>query len=309
MQYIKNLGSVQIAVLFLIVANVIWGAGFPIYKWALTELPPFTFAFIRFFLGALIILPFVINNLKVDRKDYKILILTGIVSVSIQIPLLFFGLKLAPSINAPVIIATGPIILIIASFFFLKEKIKAKTVGGTLISLLGISAIMLEPLLIGGLFSGGFFGNLFIFLATICSVIQALLLKKLTAKNDVTVILFWMFLIGSLPLIPFVLWESTTFNIFTDITMKGFVGILYGIYFTAILAHYFYTYGVSKIKASEVGVFSYVDPIAAILVAVPLLGEKITPAYLIGGILVFLGIFIAEGRLHYHPLRKLFSNS
>lgn len=308
MQYIKNLGSVQIAVLFLIVANIIWGAGFPIYKWALTELPPFTFAFIRFFIGALIILPFVINNLKVAREDYKTLILVSIISVSIQIPLLFFGLKLAPSINAPVIIAMGPIILIVASAIFLKEKVKAKTIAGTLISLLGISAIMIGPLIVSGL-SGGLLGNFLILLATICGVIQALLLKKLTAKNDVMVLLFWMFLIGSLPLLPFVIWESTSFNIFTDITMKGIIGILYGIYFTAILAHYLFIYGVSKIKASEVGIFSYVDPVAAVIVAVPLLGEVITPYYLVGSLLVFLGIFIAEGRFHYHPIKKLFAKT
>lgn len=304
MQYVKNLGGVQIAVLFLILANIFWGAGFPIYKWSLEELPPFTFAFIRFFIGALIVLPFVINKTKISRQDYKNLFLVSIISVSIQIPLLFFGLKLAPSINAPIIIAIGPIILILASFIFLKEKIKLKTVGGTLISLLGVTAIILEPLIISG-FTGSVTGNVLIFLATICSVIQALLLKKLTVRNEPVVVIFWMFLIGSLPLIPFVIWESASFNIITDITMKGVIGIIYGIYFTAILAHYLYTYGVSKIKASEVGIFSYVDPIAAIIVAMPLLGEKITPAYLVGSMLVFLGIFIAEGRLHYHPIQKL----
>jgi drug/metabolite transporter (DMT)-like permease len=308
MQYIKNLGSVQIAVLFLIIANIIWGAGFPIYKWSLEELPPFTFAFIRFFFGALIILPFVINNLKVSREDYRNLIIASIVSVSIQIPLLFFGLKLAPSINAPIIIAMGPIFLIVASFIFLKEKIRAKTVGGTLISLLGVTVIMIEPLLISGI-SGSFMGNFFIFMATICSVIQAILLKTLTVRNDVMVIFFWIFLLGSLPLIPLVIYESTTFSIASDLTIKGLVGILYGIYFTAILAHYFYTYGVSKIKASEVGIFSYVDPIAAIIIAVPLLGETITAYYIAGALLVFLGIFIAEGRFHYHPFRKLFARN
>lgn len=306
MQYIKSLGSVQIAVLFLILANIIWGAGFPIYKWSLEELPPFTFVFIRFFIGALVILPFVMNNLHVAKEDYRNLFLAAIVSVSIQIPLLFFGLKLAPSINAPIIIATGPIILIIASFLLLHEKIRAKTVAGTLISLLGVFAIMLGPVLLTG-FAGGFLGNFLIFLATICGVLQALLLKKLTVRNNVLVILFWMFLIGSLPMIPLAIWESVTFNIFSDITMKGLIGILYGIYFTAVIAHYLYTYGISKIKASEVGIFSYVDPIAAVVVAVPLLGEKITTPYLVGSFLVFLGIFIAEGRFHYHPVRKLFS--
>src|SRR3990167_6164574 len=207
-----QLGKIQIAVLFLILANVIWGAAFPIYKWALEELPPFTFAFIRFFGGALVILPFVIRYLKIAKEDVPKIFLVAIFSVTLQIPLLFLGLKLTPSINAPIIIASGPIFLIIASVVFLKEKLKFKVLAGTIISLLGILAIILRPVLETGL-SGGVVGNLLIFLATICSVVQAVLLKKLTVRNDPLVVVFWMFLIGSLPLLPFVLLELQSFSL------------------------------------------------------------------------------------------------
>jgi drug/metabolite transporter (DMT)-like permease len=308
MSYLKNLGAIRIAILFLILANIIWGAGFPIYKWALGELPPFTFAFLRFFIGAIILLPFVFKDYKVARQDWRNTILLGIFGITLLIPFLFLGLQLTPSINAPVIIAVGPIILIGASILFLKEKLRLKVLGGTLISLLGIIVILIHPLLIEG-FSGGFIGNMLIFLATFCSVIQAVLLKKLTVRNNPLTLTFWMFLIGSLPLIPFVIWETQTFNIITDITIKGFIGLVYGIFFAAILAHFFLAYGVAHIKASEVGVFTYVDPIATVAVAVPLLGESITYPYLVGAMLVFLGIFIAEGRLHYHPFHKLFTKS
>ncbi len=307
MQYIKNLGSVQIAVLFLIIANIIWGAALPIYKWSLEEVPPFTFSFLRFFIGALIVLPFVIKKLEIDRRDYKNLFLLAIFSVTIQIPLLFFGLRLTPSINAPIIIAFGPIILILASIFYLKEKPKSKIIGGPIISLMGIMAIILRPLLENG-FSGGVLGSFFIFLATVCSVIQTILLKKVTTRNDPLTVVFWIFLLGSLPLIPFVIWESRSFNLFTDLTMQGALGIIYAIYLSTVVAHFFFAFGTKYISASEIGIFSYVDPIATIIIAIPLLGEQITPAYLVGAVLVFLGIFIAEGRIHYHPIKKLFSS-
>lgn len=306
MQYVKNLGNIQIAILFLILANIIWGASFPIYKWSLEEVPTFTFVFLRFFLAALILLPFVIKKVRIAKQDYKNLIVMSLLSVSIQIPLLFLGLKLTPSINAPVIISFGPIILIVASILFLKEKPKTKVVAGTLISLLGIMTIIFRPVLEAG-FSGSIFGSLLIFLATICGVIQVVLLRKLTVRNDPLVLVFWMFLIGSLPLLPFVFWEAQSFNLISDMTIKGLTGILFAIYFASILAHFFFVYGTKYIKASEVGIFSYVDPIATIMVAIPLLNEVITPTYLVGAMLVFLGIFIAENRLHYHPLHKLFT--
>ncbi len=299
-----QLGKIRLAVLALILANIIWGASFPIYKWSLEVIPPFSFAFFRFFIGALIILPFVIKFLKITREDIPKLILVSIVSVTLQIPLLFFGLQLSPSINAPIIISSGPIFLIIASVIFLKEKLKYKVLIGTLVSLLGVLAIILRPFLEGGFTEFGVLGNFLIFAATLCGVVQALILKEITVKNDPLTVTFWMFLIGSIPLIPAVIWESSSFNLL-QINTQGAIGLIYGIVLAAVLAHYFLAFGIKFIKASEVGVFTYVDPIATILVAVPLLHEAITFPYLIGALLVFLGIFIAEGRVHYHPVHKL----
>lgn len=299
-----QLGKIQISILALILANIIWGMAFPIFKWSLDVLPPFTFSFLRFYLGALIILPFVIRKLSIKKENVRQLIIVSIFSVTLQIPLLFFGLKLSPSINAPIIIAAGPILLIFASVIFLKEKINLKILLGTFISLFGVLAIILRPILENG-FSGGIFGNLLIFTATICGVIQAVILKKITPDNNPLTLVFWMFLIGSLPLLPFVFWESRSFNIWQDLNLQGAIGLLYGVIFAAVIAHFFLAYAIKYVKASEVGIFTYVDPIATIVIAVPLLHETISPAYAVAAVFVFVGIFIAEGRLHYHPLHKL----
>ena len=299
-----SLDKVKLAVLSLIIANIIWGAAFPIYKWTLEVIPPFTFAFLRFFLGALIILPFAYKNLYFQRRDIPWLILLSLLSVTFLIPLLFLGLKLSPSINAPIIISSGPVFLIIGAWFFLKDKVTSKVLGGTLLSLLGVMVIIFRPFIEAGL-SGGILGNFLIFLATLCSVAQALTLKKLTERNNLISIVFWMFLIGSIPLlVPIFLKESSYLN-FSLLNNQAFWGILYGVIFASVIAHLLLTFGIKYIKASEIGVFSYVDPIATILVAIPLLGEKVTSTYIAGAFLVFLGIFIAEKRIHYHPLSRL----
>lgn len=53
------------------------------------------------------------------------------------------------------------------------------------------------------------------------------------------------------------------------------------------------------------GIFLYIDPLATVLVAMPLLGEFPGPLYILGAILVFMGIYIAEGRIHWHPIHLL----
>lgn len=293
----------KLAIISLILANIIWGASLPIYKWTLETIHPFTFAFIRFFVSFIILIPFVVGRFKFEKKDIPLLILGSIVSITIQIPLILFGLKLAPSINAPIIISSGPIILLCSSVIFLKEKVSTKLLAGTFISLLGVLLLMFKPALESG-FGAGVLGNFFIFLATICSVVQVLVVKKLLERNDALVTVFLMFFIGSLPLLPAVFLEYNSVGLFA-INTKAILGIFYSIVFSSILAHYLLFYGIKKIKASETGIFTYVDPIATILIAIPLLHEVITESYLIATVLVFLGIYIAEGRIHYHPFNLL----
>jgi drug/metabolite transporter (DMT)-like permease len=254
-------------------------------------IPPFTFTFLRFFISGLILLPFVKNQLSVKIKDLPILILLSLTGVTLTISFINIGLKMTSSINAPIIQSASPIILIIGSFFFLKERAKRKTIFGTLISFIGVLIIVLMPLFAKG-WDGSVSGNLFIVFATIFSVIHVLLLKKILPNYRFLTIAFWTFIIGSLPLVPFVNTEFLQYNWIANLTTPIILGLIFSIKY---------------INASEEGIFTYVDPVATILVAVPLLGEKITPPYLLGAFLVFLGIFIAEGRLHYHPIHKLFN--
>lgn len=297
----------KIAIILLILANIIWGASLPIYKWTLEQVQPFTFAFLRFFISFLILLPFMKNNFEFEKKDIPKLIFASIISITIQIPLLFFGLQLAPSINAPIIISAGPILLLGSSIIFLKEKISQKLLAGTLISLFGVILLMFNPALESG-FSGAVLGNFFILLSTICSVIQALVIKKIVERNGVLITVFLTFLIGSLTLMLPAFLEYKSSNLFL-IDIKFLIGIFYAVILSSILAHYFLFFGLKNIKVSETGVFTYVDPIATILVAIPLLHEVITESYLIAAVLVFLGIYIAEGRIQYHPLHLLKKSS
>ena len=110
------------AVLALIGANLIWGAASPIFKFALQNISPFTLAFIRFYGASLILLIISYPRLKIAKKDTLKLILLSIFGVSIHISFYFLGLRLSPSINAPIISASGPVFLYIASIFILHEK-------------------------------------------------------------------------------------------------------------------------------------------------------------------------------------------
>ncbi len=311
MQFLSS-NKFRAAVIALILANTIWGAGPPIFKWALEDIGPFTLAFFRFFLGALILFPFVASKLKVDRQDWQKLILMSLLSVTINISFYFVGLKNAPSINASIISCAAPIFIIFGSFIFLKERSTKRTIIGANIGLLGVLIVLLSPLLKSGLTLASnlsFFGNLLYLIAMFGSLGNVLIGKKLMQKYQPTTIIFWSFTIGAISFIPFFVSELAGNNFVLNLTTKSVSGILFGALLATVVAHFLFFWGLKYLNATDAGIFTYIDPIATVLIAIPLLGEIPGPFYLVGSVLVFAGIYIAEGRLHWHPLHLLRKSS
>ena len=296
-----RLSKNQLAVLALIGTNIIWGASVPIFKWSLADTDPFTFAFLRFFFASLFLLPFTLHKLKINRHDAITFFVLAFFGFFIHIALLLFGLKISSSINSPIIASSAPVFLILGSYFFLKEKISQKVLMGTIISLAGVSIIILRPLFDHGM-DGTILGNSLFLLSTISFVIYTILLKGHSFRHSATTVTFYLFAFATLIFLPFFLWETNTHNIFQMIDTRALIGILFGAIFTSSLGYVFFNFAIRVIKASETGVYLYIDPLITILIAVPLLGEHVTRSFVAGSILVFFGIFVAEKRLHYHPV-------
>lgn len=300
-----NLKTHHKAVLALITVNLIWGAASPIFKLALQNIPPFTLAFFRFFFAMILMLPFAINDLVVRRSDWKNLILLSLTGITFNISFFFFGLKYAPSINAPMIASSGPVFLYFLSIFVLHEKPHLKILVGTIISLIGVLIIIGQPLLAIRTEFTVLLGNLFFLLAMFGAVGHAIFSKEILTKYKPVTITFWSFFIGSLTFLPLFIGENMKQNFLTVLDYRGLFGLIFGIILSSFLAYLLFEWGLSRIPAQEIGVYTYIDPVIATLIAIPLLGEKITVLFVLGSILIFFGIYIAENRLHYHPLNKL----
>jgi drug/metabolite transporter (DMT)-like permease len=293
-------------ILALSIANVIWGAASPIFKYALQNIPPFTLAFIRFFFAGLIFLPLAVFKWqKMSRSDFLRILLIGFFGVTINITFFFLGLPKTTSINAPIIASSGPIFIYLFSILFLKEKPKLKVFLGMLTALTGVLVIILSPIFIDNkkLIIGEIEGNLFFLLATFGAVLQTVISRSVMKKINPYQVSFISFIFGGLTFFPLMLQELERWS-FGQLTVNGWVGIIFGVLFSSALAYFLFYYGLSKIQAQEAGLFTYIDPVAAILIAIPLLKEYPNLYFFAGAFLVFGGIFLAEGRIHWHPLHK-----
>jgi drug/metabolite transporter (DMT)-like permease len=294
-------------ILALIITNIIWGMASPIFKFALTNIPPFTLAFIRFFFAGLIFLPLTIGKWqRLTFRQWLEILLVGFFGITINISFFFLGLEKTESINIPVIASSGPVFIYLLSIIFLKEKPKLRVLAGMLIALVGVFFIILSPLILEGkkFAIGAIEGNLFILIATFGSVLQTVFGHDVLKKVNAIQVSAITFLFGSLTFIPFIPKEFVSWNI-SNLNIAGWTGIIFGVFFSSALAYFLFYYAISRLKAQDAGIFTYIDPLAAIVVAAPLLHEYPNLFYIFGGILIFGGIYFAEGRINYHPFHKL----
>jgi len=297
--------------LAIIIANVIMGMTAPIMKMGLEEIPPFILGFVRFASASILLAPFVITRWQpLSKRNWLILILAGVFGIGLAIGLAFLGLKRTQSIVGPIISSSGPVILYVIAILFLNEKFNLKKFYGMFIALGGVLLIIFAPLILNGTGTHHreYIGNLLMFGATIFGVLHSFLIKKLSGKIDVLQISLVVYVSGALTMLPFTFSEMQSWS-YEEVTIRGWFALLFGIFFVSLGAYTLIHYALTKIAASDVGMFVYMDPVIALLIAWPLLGESPDIFYFLGSILVFGGIYLAEGRLHWHPIHKLVRSS
>lgn len=305
---LKRFTSVQQAFLAMIVANIIWGAAAPIFKLSLQNIPPFTLAFWRFFLGAFILLIFLRKKIKLElktRRDVLDLISYALTGITINIIFFFLGLKLTYAINAPIIASGQPILTLFFALIFLHETFILRKFLGMILGSIGILIIVLEPILLTGI-DGSFLGNIFLVIAAMSAVIQTIIGKSVFKRFDPLAFTFWAFLIGAATFFPLATYEAGLIpDLYQSLDWRGFLGIGFGAILSSALAYSLYAWGLKKITATDASIFYYIDPIIGTVLSYFLLKEPITALFLVGSAFIFSGIFLAEGRIHYHPFLRL----
>jgi len=147
-------------------------------------------------------------------------------------------------------------------------------------------------------------GNIFYIIATIGAGASPLLIKSVIKRVNVYLVTFLTFLIASATFVPFMYVEFQTWSL-SQLTWQGFSGILFGVFLSSALAYYLYYDAINKTTLSEVGLFTYINPIVAVLVAMPLIQEYPSITFIVGSALVFTGILVSEKKQHHHPHHKL----
>lgn len=288
------------AYLLLIIVSIIWGIAGPVIKFTLDGLSPIDFLFYRFGLASIFaLISFSFWRIKIPKNPRLILdiFLYGFLTTTASLGFLFWGLSKTTVLDMSLISLLAPLVITVFGMIFLKEHVTWKEKAGTLIAFLGSLVILIQPLLENQNGLGQISGNFLILLSVLASAFSVVLLKKLLRQNISAFGLTNLsFLIGFVTLLPIVLFlnhKLNTLNLLA-IPFPYHLGVFYMAFISGTLAYYLSSRAQKTIEIGEAGLFTYLHPVFAAPLAIFWLGEKITFPFIIGTIVIILGVTIAE---------------
>jgi len=287
----------RLAYFLLLLTAVLWGFASPVIKYTLEFINPIPFLFYRFWLVSLIFLIPLIINLKKDHlsgQGFLKIFLTGILGGPLTLLLIFWGIDKTTSLSASLIVAMSPLFIVLGGAIFLKEKVTKKEQIGTVIALLGTIITIIQPSLgREGLNRSHLWGNFLIFIHNFVWATYCILIKKESQKYSPLILTAITFISGVFVLTPlFFIQKIPLF----EINSMAIPGILYMSIFSSVVAYTTYNWGISLIEASEATLFSYLQPLFAAPLAFFWLGEKITLPFIIGAVIIAMGVYLTESR-------------
>ena len=132
------------AVFQALLVTFLWSTSFIIIKWGLADIPPITYAGLRYFLAFLCFLPFIFKKKYIEEirglssQQRSKLLLLGFVFYTLTQGTQFLGLSLLPAVSVSLMLNFTPIVVAIMGIFFINETPSQLQWFGTVIFIVGI---------------------------------------------------------------------------------------------------------------------------------------------------------------------------
>lgn len=281
-------------IFWLVVMLFLWSFNYVAGKIALRHLDPITLACFRLELAAILMLPIYFarrNRSPVRARHIWAYIYLGFFGVVLNQGLFTVGLNYTTSDHSAVIIAIGPVIILLLARAMKLEALTSAKVIGMLLSFAGV--LLLEAEQGSPLHSPFLFGDIITFGGTIGFALYTVLGKKIAGEYDAFSMNTFNCVAAALLLLPLSVRQGIHLN-WSSVGWIGWSGMAYMAIGSSIIAYTIFYWALRYMTASRVGAISYFQPPVVILLAVAFLGEHPTGNLLAGTALVLLGVYLAE---------------
>ncbi len=275
----------------------LWASNFIVGKVALQEFPAILLGSLRIIFAGVFLAP--IYWLKKPSapaqhsmwKDLPLLMALAFFNTGNQIAFVA-GLSLTSVAHSALLIGLSPILVLLIAAAVKQERITGMKVAGMGIALAGVALLVSQAQ--GRTGSGAtLLGDALVFVAALGFAAFTVLGKRATVRHSSLAVNAFAFIGSALALMPFVWWRFRTFA-FDRVTAAGWTSLIYMAVFPSVVCYLIYYYALTRVPASRVSAFSYLQPPLAAAMGVLFLGEHITTPLVAGGTVIFTGVVLTE---------------
>ena len=269
----------------------IWGSTWLFIKLGLEDLPPLTFAGIRFVIAAIILFSLIVVRrvpLPRNDRDWMFLAVTGILSFSLNYGLVFWGEQFISSGLAALLQSTLPAFgLIIAHYYLPGERMTLPRIIGVMMGVIGVGVIFSNQLRVAG--PKALWGSAALVLSAFCAAYANVLVKTYGKKLEPSVLAAGQMLFGLAPLLVVgISLEGSPLNFHW--TPIAFVALLYLAVVGSVIAFLLYYWLVHHMDVTNTMLIALVTPVVAVILGMLVLNEKLMWRTLFGGAMIVSGI-------------------
>lgn len=281
----------------LVITTAFWGGAFIAGRHLAQYMPHFLAASGRFVSALVPLFAFALTVggglQRLDRRNLVATVLLGATGVFAYNTFFLAGLAHIPASRAALIVALSPVMTMFVMRLLTHERWTALRVAGVLISLLGVTLVITRGEFGAALSQAAGLGELYIFIAVLAWVAYTVLgryaLQGMNAVSATT----WSTLWGTLMLAGPAAFELWGGKVAMPDTLSWLAMAYLGVFGTAV-AFFWYNQGVAAVGPASATLFTNLVPVFAVIFSVLLLGERPVPTSLFGGLMVVIGVILAN---------------
>lgn len=281
---------------------VIWGSTYLLNKIAVSELPAFKLAAIRFIIAGILI--FIIAkilkmDLAITKKQLLNTTFAGFLFLTIGNGGVVWALNYVDSGLAALEISAQPLVVLILMRILYGKKISTMSCIGVVLGFIGIFLLVSQNELVSQ--EGQVLGMALIFACMVCWAYCSLFVGKADLPKNPFVNTGYQMLTGGimLAIVSFCLGETwtspTTWSV--DVQWSMLALILFG----SIAAFTSFNYLLKQVSPEKVATSTYVNPIIALFLGWWVLNEQVSFQSIIAAIILLTGVYFINTKRKFKP--------
>ena len=238
----------------------------------------------------------------IHRRDVWKVALASFLGLFLTQISFLFAITQTTAIDASILGTLSPIMTLVISAIVIKERITWSGITGIALSLVGVLILIFNCVSIrSGADSTSIWGILGMIVNTLCFASYVGIFKPLIQKYSVVTFMKWMFLFSSLMALPFAFGAFRASNL-AAVPMDVMWQVLFVVVFATFVAYFLIPYGQKRLRPVVVCMYTYVQPVIAMVIALALGLDHITTLKIAATLLVFTGV----GLVNFVPKKRTF---